>query len=142
MFDLKVISAGLANFVEKAERKQFMVLSRIGEEFVNKAREKQPSEGSFTDQTGNLRSSIGYIIVKDGHVLKEFFPGGKPVGSGTGKDVAKDLAATYVDGFILIVVAGMDYAAAVESTGWDVITGSIPLKHEVKNLLKEWLDLK
>jgi hypothetical protein len=35
----------------------------------------------------------------------------------------------------------MEYAAAVESRGYDVITGSVPMKNEVENLLKEWLDL-
>ena len=39
-------------------------LGVIGEKVVNEAREK----GSYTDRTGNLRSSTGYVIVVDGKI--------------------------------------------------------------------------
>ena len=43
-----------------------------GEKFIEVARRS----GSYKDQTGNLRSSIGYIIAKDGEVVTENFKEG------------------------------------------------------------------
>jgi len=39
-------------------------------------------------------------------------------------DAAKELASKVKRGYVIICVAGMRYAAAVESKGFDVITGS------------------
>ena len=38
--------------------------------------------------------------------------------------IVTELAHRYPKGMILVIVAGMEYAAAVESKGYDVITGS------------------
>lgn len=54
----------------------FSRLIRIGNNFVNNAR----SGGGYKDQTGNLRSSIGFIILKDGEIVYETFPGSKSEG--------------------------------------------------------------
>jgi len=114
--------------------------------FVANARKN----GMYQDQTGNLRNSVGYIILKNGQIVDGNFTGdnnivtpkkkrtvnGKSVvnrqyGLGdakssaeTGKEVAASIAAQYPTGYALICVAGMHYAAAVESKGYDVITGS------------------
>lgn len=45
------------------------LLQRTGEEFVKIAR----LEGNYIDHTGNLRSSIGYVIVKDGRIVGKNF---------------------------------------------------------------------
>jgi hypothetical protein len=94
-------------------------LQRIGEQFVADAR----NDGNYIDQTGNLRSSIGYVIMKNGREVVQGFPG-----TGEGQVSAKKLVDTlkknWPSGYVLIVVAGMDYAAAVEANGKDVITGS------------------
>lgn len=110
----------------KAKRMEEAVLSRlqqIGEQFVSDAR----SDGSYTDQTGNLRSSIGYVILKDGVQLElsgfEVKKEGAE-GSQRGKALADQIATDYPRGFVLIVVAGMEYAAAVEAKGYDVLTMS------------------
>jgi len=104
------------------------ILSRlqyIGENFVNNAR----NNNTYLDQTGNLRSSIGYIIMKNGKVLFENFKEAnkgteKAKGVSTGKKFAKELKVGMTKGYVLIGVAGMDYAAAVESRGKDVLTAS------------------
>lgn len=102
-----------------------MRLSRIGEQFVNDAREN----GSYTDRTGNLRSSIGYVILKNGQQIGGGgFKGGE--GERKGNDVLNGAKARYPVGYVLIVVAGMDYAAAVESKGRDVLSGSAPAATE------------
>lgn len=95
------------------------ILSRliyIGERFINDAR----TNGTYNDITGNLRSSICYVVLKNG-VKKS--PGAIPAQS---KNFIKDLISQHLKGYVLIVVAGMNYAAAVESKGKDVLTGSVP----------------
>lgn len=97
-------------------------LKRIGEEFIKNAREN----GTYKDRTGNLRNSIGYVILENGVQLFESFPGTKTKGRQKSKkaiEAAKEGLAG-VKGFVLIVVAGMEYAAAVESRGRDVLTAS------------------
>jgi len=122
---------------EKIEQAILMRLQKTGEEFVTSAR----TNGSYQDQTGNLRNSIGYIILKDGKQLFDNFKrsatvtktlksgktkatAGANEGVSVGKRVAKEVAQRFPTGFVLICVAGMDYAAAVESNGKDVITAS------------------
>lgn len=99
------------------------VLSRlqfIGEEFVTNAR----LHGDYKDRTKNLRSSIGYIILRNGEEIFEFFPGEKAEGKATGRKVANDIGVNFPRGWILVCVAGMDYAAYVEAKGRSVITSS------------------
>ena len=91
----------------------------VGEQVLNTAR----STDSYKDQTGNLRSSLGYIIVEDGQVVQissfETVKQGHE-GSKAGAEYAKQLAREYPTGIVLIVVAGMNYAAYVSANGYDV----------------------
>lgn len=102
----------------------------VGLEFVRNAR----TNANFTDRTGNLRSSIGYIIFKDGRPIEDNF---EEAGSGTDKATGKSRGYQYgienfksTMGYVLLVVAGMQYAAAVESKGFDVLTTSSFLAEE------------
>ena len=114
-----------------------------GEEFVNAARNKAPKslitrlpkKGGFNDRTGNLRASIGYIILKNGEVIDSFFPGDTSNGVTSGKKAAAEVGEKYPNGIVLIGVAGMNYAAAVETLGFDVITGSAPKSKDIKDIL-------
>ncbi|PPK98976.1 hypothetical protein [Parapedobacter indicus] len=104
-------------------------LELIGFEFVKMARSKNASTGGFNDVTGNLRSSIGFAVLRNGETVNENF---EQSNSGTDKATGVQAAKSFIDelkgkfprGYALIVVAGMSYAAAVESRGKDVITGS------------------
>lgn len=110
------------------------VLSYLGELCVNHAR----TLNTYKDQTGNLRASIGYIIVKDGKVIKQSFEGAKAEGKQRAREVAKELMSQIEQGWALIVVAGMNYALAVESRGLDVLTSAEQLaKSELPGLLKQ-----
>ncbi len=91
---------------------------RTGEQFIADAR----SIRTYQDQTGNLRSSIGYALFKDGQMLEQTFPGGDVTGSGG--TLAKWVANSYKRGYLLVVVAGMFYAQYVEAKSYDVLTGS------------------
>lgn len=91
---------------------------RTGVQFINDAR----SIRTYQDQTGNLRSSIGYTLFKDGQLVESSFPGGDITGSGSA--LAKEVARSYPKGILLVVVAGMFYAQYVEAKSYDVLTGS------------------
>lgn len=104
-------------------------LQRIGETFVTNAR----NNGNYKDHTGNLRSSIGYVILKDGVQLfdnTKTFPQVDPTATGVldgatqASNLLGDIAVAFPNGYVLIVVAGMEYAAAVESKGLDVLSSS------------------
>ena len=122
------------NWVVSIEQRIIWALSQTGESFANDAKEF----GSYTDHTGNLRSSVGYIIARDGNILTGKFEG-TPEGKIQGQKIADEVLRENTKGFILICVAGMGYAAAVESKGKDVITGSIPAaKALLKAKVKEY----
>ncbi|WP_208021520.1 hypothetical protein [Flavicella sediminum] len=117
---------------ERAEWKALETLRYLGEEFVNKAR----LLNTYRDRTGNLRASIGYIILKDGVVVEENFERSND-GSSKGKEVAAKLSDLYPSGFVLIGVAGMEYSRYVEAKGYDVISGSEPEASELKSIWNE-----
>lgn len=104
-------------------------LRYLGEECVRVARE----EGSYMDQTGNLRNSVGYVVYSKGEKIFENFKdvaqgnGGSEVDAeAIGRRHAETKAAELAisNDYILIVVAGMDYASVVESHGRDVLTSA------------------
>lgn len=125
-FTVADIKAVILDRKRRIDEAIILTLKRTGEQFVKDARE----DGTYKDQTGNLRSSIGYIIMKDGQLLFENFRtinGGKLRGAEglqRAKQVINEVASQFRSGYVLIGVAGMDYAAAVESKGYDVITAS------------------
>ena len=110
-------------------------LSIIGERCVNEARSlpslsrdnpaaKYPHQPNYIDDSGNLRSSIGYVIIVDGEIqaLSGFESiGGAKEGAESGKEYARSLVANYPTGYALIVVAGMNYAEYVAANGYDVL---------------------
>lgn len=111
---------------EQIERLKISILRTfmyIGEACLNKAR----STDSYKDQTGNLRSSIGYIITADGRVIKSSDFAIVKSGSKGAKDglaYAKKVAKEFPQSVCLIVVAGMNYAAYVSAKGYDVLDSS------------------
>jgi hypothetical protein len=73
---------------------------------------------SWYDQTGNLRSSVGYVIAHNKNIIQystfnQVMQGSE--GVKTGKDLAEELAKRYSNNYVLIVVAGMNYAEFVEA---------------------------
>ncbi|HRY32109.1 MAG TPA: hypothetical protein P5531_03985 [Bacteroidales bacterium] len=114
------IEKAMLRRLERIDRAIVFRLSRLGEECVNNAREF----GSYIDRTGNLRNSVGYLLLKDGSVLRQNFKrtaGGGEEGTAVGQNLAHQIAMAYPAGYVLIVVAGMDYAAYVEARNRNVL---------------------
>lgn len=122
------------------ERQIIESLCRIGEEAVSMAK-TIPEERGFTDRTGNLRSSMGYIVFKDGKPLNIDFKveKGGNIGAQEGERLAVQVGGSYTEGYTLVVVAGMKYAVYVESKGRDVLTSAE--KFAEKSIAKELADL-
>jgi hypothetical protein len=128
------ITAELNRRVALIEKAILLRLQRVGEAFVKNAREN----GTYMDQTGNLRSSIGYIVLNNGQQISSATPGTTNEGRQQAREIISEVGAKYPKGFVLICVAGMDYAAAVESKGRDVITASSIIAEEtLKKSLNE-----
>lgn len=89
---------------------------------------------TYQDQTGNLRASIGYLILHDGIVVRRAFAGAMPEGASAGESHARKVAAEFPQGYVLILVAGMAYAAAVESRGLDVLSSA---QHMIEGMLPQ-----
>lgn len=108
---------------ERMRRAALLKLRYVGETCVKEAR----LTGSYTDRTGNLRSSVGYVIVDNGTI--DTLAGFETVKSGAegqknGSKFAQSLAAKYHSGLVLIVVAGMNYAAYVQRRGYNVLASA------------------
>lgn len=102
---------------ERVERLTIRALSKLGEQCVTKIRDRA-GDKSWYDQTGNLRSSVGYVIAHNKNIIQySSFNQVKQGSEGvkTGKDLAKELAKRYSNNYVLIVVAGMNYAEFVEA---------------------------
>lgn len=143
------VSRILERFVVAIEEEAVKVLEFMGEKCLIEARNNH----GYEDQTGALTSSMGYVILKDGVAIKEFF--GSPregnekkgktnpqMGLERGQEFAKSLTELYREdlakGLILIVLAGMNYAIYVELKGFNVLTSAQHLaEQELPKLIED-----
>ena len=72
----------------------------------------------------------------NGQIIEQNFIG-KTEGKNQGQKTAEEVALQYPEGYVLIGVAGMKYAAYVEAKNFDVITGSAPEAELIKSILRE-----
>ncbi len=119
---------------ENARNAVVSVLTDVGMQCVAEAR----NNGNYMDQTGNLRSSIGFCIVADGKVVNSVFADqmgdGKPTnpeGIAQSRKTLAGVASAKTSGITLIVVAGMSYAIYVEGRGKNVLTSAELLAERV-----------
>ena len=119
--------------VKAIRQAQINNLVYVGEAAVKEARES----GRYKDQTGNLRSSIGYCVLDNGKVIKESsfdvargvwkddkgrkHPYSGDAGSSEGREFLPKLISEHSKGLALIIVAGMNYAAYVEAKNYNVL---------------------
>lgn len=139
--------SGLNELMQRAEEEYITRFIEAGEIACQKA----IKSGNYENITGNLRSSIGYIIAYNGRIIKEggfykiqgygdnmqkvefttkdgrnvsFWAKGKFGDGAEGSQKGLELARLKVKGkkgYSFILVAGMEYASFVSSKGYDVI---------------------
>ena len=139
-YSIRRIAENMNRTVDDTIQRVITLLQYIGEQCIKIARER----GDYNDRTGNLRSSIGYVVLLNGTVVKEktveptnVTPGERDVvrtrtngtqyvakekiggtgreGRKAGKSLLKTLKSKYPRGCVLIICAGMNYAAYVEN---------------------------
>lgn len=138
--NLNAIDRELEKATQKMQKDIIRVLRFVGEKAVNEARLNK----TYQDRTANLRNSTGYVIVFNGRVVHQDFSSSasgsvssNEDGKRIGREFALELANNYPD-IALIVVAGMKYAAYVESMGYNVLTSAEQLaKVQVPLLLNQ-----
>ena len=111
------VKAYLKAEAERIHMLTIRAIASLGEQCVRLARDRAP-ELSWIDHTGNLRSSIGYIITHNGNIVQysdfqQVKQGSE--GTKTGKDFATEIAKRFSSEYVLVVVAGMNYAEYVEA---------------------------
>jgi phage gpG-like protein len=111
------ITKALSQFAEILHHEILRAFSYLGEDCVKRIRDRSGEESWF-DQTGNLRSSIGYAVYEEGKTIlassfQQILQGSE--GTNTGRKMIESLAKSYSETYALVVVAGMDYASAVEA---------------------------
>ena len=134
MFNIGAITRQINQFAEERIKEQVLKLSFLGEEFINKAR----VGGNYMDRTGNLRSSIGYIIIHNGEILNKNFPNPSPKGTDTQNrvdELINEAKSLFNEGLFLVVFAGMEYALYVEKNGKAVLSIFAPSESELLNKL-------
>lgn len=126
-FNVKAIDALCDKMVKILMKNIQNTLAFLGEQCVTRIRDREAKD-SWIDQTGNLRSSIGYAILDYGKkVIESAFA---VVLNGTegpqeSKRYINELAAQYATTYALVVVAGMSYADYVEAiNGKDVLAST------------------
>lgn len=139
------VSAEIDKEVANLTQSIIETLSYIGERAVSIARK----QGNYDNITGNLRSSIGYVVLHDGQSVvvgsSKVYAGKKGNGE-EGAQVAQDLLLRiqneYPQGIVLIVCAGMNYASYVEDVhGKDVLTSArLETEQIAERMLKELLN--
>ena len=105
----------------KAATQKFI---EVGERCITEARDN----GSYTDRTGHLRSSVGYVVLLDGVVQSQ-----GNINKHNQEQIEK-IKAKYPKGLVLIVVAGKNYAAYVEAKGYNVLSSAELM---AENILKQ-----
>lgn len=127
---LSKIDAFLEKEAKRIENLTVRALKYLGEKCIKEARDRSQVESWF-DHTGNLRSSIGYVICMNGSVVYEssfeVIKQGNE-GANEGRNLAIRLASEFAGSrWALIVVAGMHYAVTVEAMENKVVLASAEL---------------
>lgn len=100
---------------------------------------------TYKDQTNQLRSSIGFVLYHNGQKVHQYFEAtthnaagqGGAAGVQKGLEAAEAVAQAHPQGIICVVVAGANYALAVESKGYDVLTSHT---NHAQDFIQPYLD--
>ena len=135
------IDAYIDQSIDKALEVIVNTFLYVGESCIREARDN----GSYMDRTGNLRSSIGYVVVVDGQIVRknvvDLVKNGTE-GTKEAEAFLERLASEHSSGICLIVVAGMNYASYVEGRGYNVLTSAELLAERLVPQLLEQIGFK
>lgn len=125
------LDSAIENAISKVISEYKAKLISAGEMIVNFAK----TSGNYEDDTGDLRNSIGFLLLEDSKIIHSDFTETAAGNQARNKAVRKG-EATF--GLFLIVIAGMDYAYYVETKGFDVLTSAAQIaQNMLPKLLKE-----
>lgn len=129
---LRGLSQRLHKQTQSIESRILYALEVVGERAVEIAKRTK----TYKDNTGNLTASIGYGVYHNG---VEYSVGG--FGDGVGRQAGLKRLAEIAQGhrnkqFVLILVAGMEYALYVERSGYVVLDGA---SMQLDSMLKDEL---
>lgn len=113
----QVLNEYFSEVIEIINEEVRNTLAYLCEQAVTKVRDRTAEE-SWRDDTGNLRSSIGYAIYDYGRTqVESAFPVVKTGNEGAqkGREYVQDLAGLFSTAYAAVVVAAMEYADYVES---------------------------
>ncbi len=142
LFAMTTPLASLNKFMEKEMEKRKKELLQILDIAGEIAVKDQTLAHKYLNQTGNLSSSIGYLVLEDGKIASRGgFESTDPLtgveGVQQGEEFINSLIGSNRKGLVLIVVAGMNYAIYVETMALDVLTtAELVAEKTVKKLLK------
>lgn len=127
-------------FLDEIERQQIEILQELGERCLTEARENR----GYMDQSGALNSSTGYQVFVDGvavHTKFEKASGGsdesaKAKGVKAGQELSEQVGRE-TKGVALVVVAGMNYAAYVETKKNVLASAERLAKRELPKMLEQ-----
>ncbi|MDO4172240.1 MAG: hypothetical protein Q4D28_06020 [Prevotellaceae bacterium] len=123
-------------FQQQVELAMKLLLQEFGEELVAFAKDTH----TYTDRTGNLTNSISYAIVRKKEILY-YNEVQREEANAAALKVAMKMAESLSDAYSLIIVAGMNYAAFVESRGYNVILpAELKAKKEFTSKVKPLID--
>lgn len=129
----KAVEAYLNAVAEKVDKTIIDRMCVFGTQCVNKVRDRNKQE-SWIDHTGNLRSSIGFSVLRGKEVVDigGFYPTNAPKGNGRegqqeGRNYMEREIALCLDDYTLLIVAGMEYASKVEAIESKDVLASIEI---------------
>jgi len=105
------VSKYILNFGRKVEAALIRELEILVAQLQNHAK----LSAGYKDQTANLKSSIGGVVLKDGKPVTYKGFTGKQEGTSTGLGFINSLIGDFSTGYVIILVAGMEYATYVEN---------------------------
>lgn len=133
------------NFAKRIEEESIRILQELGVKCVKEALDNR----GYTDQTGALNSSTGYIVFKNGEAvvtgnfrtvigLRQEKAKKIEDGATKGQELAEKVGKANSTGLVLVVVAGMNYALFVEAKGFNVLSSAEHLaEQELPRMIAE-----
>lgn len=130
----EAIAQYLSAAIAQRERALVYNVRYIGEKGVAEAR----GNGNYRDRTGNLRSSVGYMLLHDGKPVGESgFAGRGADGASRGKAFCQRVVRNFRRGIALVISAGMPYAHEVSARGYNVLdSAELEAERDMRSLRK------